>query len=939
MGEVTVGVDDAQAARLARKIRLALRTSTPIWKVRGEHREERWKTALGTLPADVQRKIRHRQRIEGDPAWLELSHRIRAAGPAGLDPLASAWTALTKTQDARAREHLGPALAAAADAAARRAPPTPAATPSHEVPPPHARRDAAAQASSLEIALHSPRTRIWQVRWDTPEPRWEETLRLLTAGERRQIRQREAEQDTPRWLELTRHVLALLPTTAEDVATPYVVGEWRTLKPERARDARESVGDVLADAIEAAIRREEERERIEREEETMRAKEAYVDAAQAAVITGPNRLHHAAVSGLPIAQLRAGGLAEKDVARVKAIRSEAMLVGAAAACVGVPRGRLDRWEREGRIACSYHKRMQVHGAGWVEARLWTTRDAKKIARKVPRLEREDAKARAEKRKAAPRRKRAGPDTAQPEIAQPDTARVKVRRVQAIDQAPRDLATEAERLDDMVLRTWRARIGFAPAILADAERAAAKRPQDSRADLRALAFVTIDPDTARDHDDAVLCERTAGGWTLHVAIADVAAFVRPGSRLDTAVALRGQSLYLPTTCVPMCPPVLSERACSLVAGEDRLALYTRLQITRNGTVTSAPHSTMRPALVRVRDRLTYRSAERALREGDAMLTALDECAAALGARRRARGCIVLEWSEEVDLTVRPDGRVSRPTRRRRLRSEQLIEEAMIAHNVRAAEWLAHTVKAPGAIYRTHDAPGYEELEQGVETARSAGVRCVQTDDPRTTLTEMLAAHRGTPKQRWAELGARVAMPKALYSHVPGTHFALAETLYAHTTSPIRRYADLVNQRCAHAAHTGRPQDQPPPSERLIGDLVQDEQHAVRIERESTKRIVVLSLRQHPPPRWIPGTVTGVQPFGLFVEADEAPGAQALCHVSEIDGDWYEYDGARLVAETTGLTWHLGQRIEIDLGAFDTQGGRIDARVRLPRSRARSRRTTA
>ena len=700
MREETNGVDDAQAARLARKISLSLRTRSPIWKVRGEHREEQWKAALVKLPADVQGKIRHRRRIEGDPAWLELAHRIRAAGPSDLPPLAPAWTALTRAQAARAREHLGPALATAADAAARRAPPAQETAqetaPAHQVPPPRARRDAAAEARSLEIALHSPRTQIWQVRWDTPEPRWRETLALLPAGERQEIRQREAEEDTPKWLRLARHVLALLPAAAEDVATPYVVNEWRNLKPERVQDARESIGDVLAGAIEAVIQRDEERRRVESEEEAMHAKKAYADAARAAVITGPARLHHAAVSGLPIAQLRAGGLAEKDVAKVKTIRSEAMLVGAAAAYVGVPRGRLDRWEKEGRIACSYHKSMQVYGAGWVEARLWTTQDAKKIRRKVRRLDEEDRNARAAKRRIAARRPRAKPASTNTE---PDTPRVKPRRVQPVDQAPRELATEAERLDDMVLRTWRARIGFAPAVLADAERAAGERPEDGRIDLRHLALVTIDPDTARDHDDAVFCERTAAGWILHVAIADVAAFVRAGSRLDAAIAPRGQSLYLPTTCVPMCPPALSERACSLVAGEDRLALWTELAVSHDGAVTSAPAHTMRPALVRVRDRLTYRSAERALQEGGAhaeMLATLDECANALGARRRANGCIVLEWSDEVDIAIDPGGKIGRPTRKRRLRSEQLVEEAMIAHNVRAAEWLAHTVEAPGAI---------------------------------------------------------------------------------------------------------------------------------------------------------------------------------------------------------------------------------------------------
>lgn len=176
-------------------------------------------------------------------------------------------------------------------------------------------------------------------------------------------------------------------------------------------------------------------------------------------------------------------------------------------------------------------------------------------------------------------------------------------------------------------------------------------------------------------------------------------------------------------------------------------------------------------------------------------------------------------------------------------------------------------------------------------------------------------------------------KAVYANRPGEHFALAEPVYAHTTSPIRRYADLVNQRCcAHAWHAGKPAEQPPVSPRLTGDLNQDELFSRDIENDATRRCTALAMDLKKPDEWMAGRIVGVEPFGLFVETDAIPGVQAMCHVSEIDGDWYEMERhGELVREHTGRSWRIGRPVESNFGMINIASRKLDAWVRRPGER--------
>lgn len=358
--------------------------------------------------------------------------------------------------------------------------------------------------------------------------------------------------------------------------------------------------------------------------------------------------------------------------------------------------------------------------------------------------------------------------------------------------------------------------FPDDVLADAGTAAKSvySEADARTDLRGVSFVTVDPATAEDHDDALFAHRgREGAVRAFVAIADVSAFVRDGGALDLEARRRGTSLYFPSRVVPMLPPVLSSDAASLLPGVDRAAVVLEIRFDAALTVTG---SRLVPALIRSRAKLTYEDAAEVLEARGAggrsearahaeALVVLDELAQRLREQRRARGAIAVE-TPAVQIDVDPvSGLPTRiahaPSSPWLARAHQLVEELMLLAN----ETVAAILKQRGAdaLFRVHSAPSDERALRIVEAARCQGI---ELD---ASLTLDAAALRDViknipdPKVR-DELAAMFldAMPGALYAARRHDHFALASKNYVHFTSPIRRYADLTIHRAICAALLGR-----------------------------------------------------------------------------------------------------------------------------------------
>jgi ribonuclease R len=366
--------------------------------------------------------------------------------------------------------------------------------------------------------------------------------------------------------------------------------------------------------------------------------------------------------------------------------------------------------------------------------------------------------------------------------------------------------------------WREGIAdeFPNEVVAEAEaraRLVYTEPDPLRKDLRRLEFVSIDPATAEDHDDALFAERTSGGGArVWIAIADVAAFVPSGGPLDREAQSRGTSLYLPRRVVPMLPSVLSRDAASLVPGVDRVAMVLELELDADQ---GARQQHLALALIRSRAKLTYEDAGTVLesqgkagsaagREHTATLLLLDQLAQRLRKRRRGRGAMAFESTEvrvETDEATGFPNRIYRPNYGPWLaRSHQMVEELMLLANETVGNLLLKS--GAGALFRAHDAPSERRVARMIKEARRHGVEISNelALDP-VRLRDFVQTLPGAEER--AELAALLleAMPSALYSARREDHFALASRNYVHFTSPIRRYADVTIHRAIRATLLG------------------------------------------------------------------------------------------------------------------------------------------
>ncbi len=472
--------------------------------------------------------------------------------------------------------------------------------------------------------------------------------------------------------------------------------------------------------------------------------------------------------------------------------------------------------------------------------------------------------------------------------------------------------------------------FPPASLAEAA-AAGPTGLGRRRDWRNLPLVTIDGEDARDFDDAVWAAPDAdpanpGGYRLIVAIADVAYYVRPDSALDREARRRGNSVYFPDRVIPMLPEALANGWCSLKPGEDRPAMAVEIVIDAMGK--KRRHNFQR-ILMRSVARLTYERVQAAM-EGrpdaetrslrEAVILPLYGAFRALDTARRERGTLDLDIAER--RVIMADNRIERIEPRQRLDSHRLIEEFMIAANVAAAESLEK--KHYPCLYRVHDAPDAARIEALRQFLHGLDLRLAKGQGLRPRhFTALLAAAKTTPYAALINALVLRAQSQAVYAPENIGHFGLALARYAHFTSPIRRYADLVVHRALIGAYDlGEDGIDREPREDLA-EIAQHisatERRAAMAERNAVDRYTAAYLAKREGEVFA-GRISGVARFGLFVNLDET-GADGLVPIALLPGDFYDHDEGRhaLIGRRHGQIFRLGDAVEIRLLKTDPLTG--------------------
>ena len=471
--------------------------------------------------------------------------------------------------------------------------------------------------------------------------------------------------------------------------------------------------------------------------------------------------------------------------------------------------------------------------------------------------------------------------------------------------------------------------FPPEALAEAAAAGAVGPA-AREDLRALPLVTIDGADARDFDDAVFAEPAGTGFRIIVAIADVAHYVRPGSALDAAARERGNSVYFPGRVVPMLPPALSEHWCSLQPGVERGVVFAEIEIDARGE--KRRHRFGR-GLMRSAARLTYEATQHSAESGGeanlpgGTIANLYAAWRALAAARRARGPIELELPER-KVVLDAAGRVAAIVATPRLDSHRLIEEFMILANVAAAEEILRG-ELPG-LFRAHAEPAAEKIASLAGFLRAFGVRLPMRERIAPgDLTAALTPLAGTEAAGIAAERTLQSLPQAGYSPANIGHFGLALAAYAHFTSPIRRYADLVVHRALIGAFGlgagGSDSEGAEALDALARSLGTTERRAVEAERAVLARAQAALLAGRIGSIG-EARISGVTRSLLFVTLLET-GAEGIVPVSTLPADSWRFEEAStsLVGARSGSRLAVGERLSVRLAEADPVSGRIVMRV--------------
>ena len=473
--------------------------------------------------------------------------------------------------------------------------------------------------------------------------------------------------------------------------------------------------------------------------------------------------------------------------------------------------------------------------------------------------------------------------------------------------------------------------FPPEVLAQAK-ACGPAPLDHRVDLRRVPLVTIDGEDARDFDDAVWAApdddpANPGGWRCVVAIADVSWYVRPGDALDREAYKRGNSVYFPDRVVPMLPEDLSNGWCSLKPDEDRSCIAVEFHLDKDGN--KRRHKFVR-AMMRSAARLTYTRVQ-AARDGAPdeltgpllapVIDPLYGAWAALAKARAARGVLELDLPErKVDLAE--DGRVLGISPRPRFDSHRLIEDFMIQANVCAAEELERLHQP--CMYRVHDLPSPEKLEGLREFLSSLDLSLPKGQVLRPAqFNQILARVAGTPHETLVNEVVLRSQAQAVYAPENVGHFGLALARYAHFTSPIRRYADLLVHRALVSGlglgPGGLPADAGAEFPEAGEHISATERRAATAEREAVDRYVTAFLSDRVGASFA-AKVSGVTRFGLFVTLLDS-GADGIVPVSTLPEDYYVHDEAHhaLVGKRSRRSFQLGQALPVILAEANTLTG--------------------
>jgi ribonuclease R len=474
--------------------------------------------------------------------------------------------------------------------------------------------------------------------------------------------------------------------------------------------------------------------------------------------------------------------------------------------------------------------------------------------------------------------------------------------------------------------------FPDAVIAEADAAQPASPQ-GREDLRGIPLVTIDPSDARDRDDAVYAEpdpnpKNPGGHLVWVAIADVAHYVTPGSALDREARKRGNSTYFPDRVVPMLPDVLSGDLCSLHEGVDRPCLAVSMVLDAHGHKIS--HRFTR-GIMRSVASLAYEDVQSAI-DGtpdtrmepllDRILRPLYAAYEATKTARALRQPLDLDLPER-KIILSDDGKVTSVAYKDRLDAHRLIEEFMILANVAAAEELTR-LKRP-LLFRVHEEPSPDRLEALRDVAEASGFILAKGQVLKTAhLNRLLEQAQDTDFAELMNISTLRSMPQAYYHPANFGHFGLALRSYAHFTSPIRRYSDLIVHRALIAGHgwgtdglSSQDVENLDETAKLISDT---ERRSMVAERDTTDRYLAAYLSDRIGATFT-GRISGVQGFGLFVKLDET-GADGLIPIRAIGREFYHYDrdAQTLMGADTGIIIGIGQRVTVRLAeAVPVTGG--------------------
>lgn len=480
--------------------------------------------------------------------------------------------------------------------------------------------------------------------------------------------------------------------------------------------------------------------------------------------------------------------------------------------------------------------------------------------------------------------------------------------------------------------------FPAAVVAQAQ--VAKPAPVNRTDLRETPLITIDPADARDHDDAVYAEALKDGYRVIVAIADVAAFVTPDSALDKEAIKRGNSTYFPDRVVPMLPFELSADACSLKEGVDRQCMAVEMVFDESGSKRS--HRFMR-AIMRSAGALSYEEAQSAIdgepsERAEPLLTSvlkpLWSAYDALSKARDKRGPLELDLPER-KVEIGADGTVSGIRTKERFDAHKLIEELMIQANVCAAEELEKHKST--LLYRVHDAPSDAKIAALSEYLKTLDIKWPLGERTQThRFNRLLSDFEDTDNSEAVSEIVLRTQSQAIYSPENIGHFGLNLKKYAHFTSPIRRYSDLIVHRALISAlkfgPDGLNDKQAVQLDELAEHLVRTERRSMAAERDATDRYLAHFLADRVGAEF-EGRITGVTASGLFIRLEET-GADGFCPASRISEEyWGYYEAAQaLVGDTSGKRYELGQPVRVRLNEVTPlEGGLLLELISDPRPR--------